>query len=64
MTVEEKTRVIEKAVLFSTPETLEKLFDDIGAVDNMNRALGLACHFRGVEWVKVLVKNGAVFKEG
>ena len=64
MTVEEKTRVIEKAVLFSTPETLEKLFDDIGAVDNMNRALGLACHFRGVEWVKVLVENGAVFKEG
>ena len=64
MTEGEKIRVIEKAVLFGTAETLDKLFDNIGAVKYMSRALGLACHFRGLEWVKVLVDKGASFKSG
>ena len=62
MTETAKTAVLEKAVLFSSPEELSLTCKKLGTVEKSSRALGFACHFRGVEWVKVLVDNGVVFR--
>lgn len=56
-----KREKLEYYTLFKSPEELDEICKQLGKVDMTARALGLACRFRGVEWVKVLVENGAHF---
>lgn len=56
-----KRENLEYYTLFKSPEELDGLMKRLGKFDLTARALGLACRFRGVEWVKVLVENGAHF---
>lgn len=58
---DEKTRILEKAVINETPEEVGRIFKELGAVDMNARALGIACRFCGVEAVKALVEEGATF---
>ena len=62
MTETEKILELERAVFFDTPEELDRTCKRLGSFDKRSRALGLACHFRGLEWVKVLVQNDVVFR--
>lgn len=62
MTDENKVAELERSILFDSPEELDKTCKRLGSIKHISRALGLACHFRGLEWVKVLVKNNAKFK--
>ena len=59
---EKKIIELERSVLFDTPEELDKTCKRLGDMYGTSRALGLACHFRGLDWVKMLVSNGFVFK--
>ena len=60
---EKKVIELERSVLCDTPEELDKVCKELGDMYGRSRALGLACHFRGLEWVKVLVGNGVGFKQ-
>ncbi len=62
MTETEKIRELEKSVFFDSPEELDRTCKQLGSIDKRSRALGLACHFRGLDWAKVLIQNGVVFK--
>ncbi|MDE6724757.1 MAG: hypothetical protein K2J79_04050, partial [Ruminiclostridium sp.] len=62
MTESLKTAKLERSVFFDSPEELEKTCKELDDVNKASRALGLACHFRGLEQAKVLVNNGVVFK--
>lgn len=64
MTETEKMTELERSVLLDTPEELDKTCKRLEIIDKSGRALGLACHFRGLDWAKVLVNNGAAFKNG
>lgn len=57
----EKFEALERAVLMDTPSELSRLNKEFGDVEFTARALGLACRYRGLETVKVLVENGASF---
>lgn len=57
----QKVDALEKAVLSCTPEELAKLYQEIGEVELSARALGYACRYKGLEYVRVLVENGASF---
>lgn len=62
MTEIDKMKELERSVFFDSPEELDKTCKRLGSFDKRSRALGLACGFRGLDQVKVLVKNGVVFK--
>lgn len=57
----EKRALLEEAVFTQSPEELSALYRQLGHVENSARALGLACRFRGLEYVTVLVEGGADF---
>lgn len=57
----DKRAVLEQAVLTKSPEEISILFQQLGQVENSARALGLACRFRGLEYVRALVEGGANF---
>lgn len=57
----EKIEKLETGVMQSAPSEVAKQYDEMGEVDFTARALGLACRFRGLEMVKVLVERGATF---
>ncbi|MDE6724644.1 MAG: hypothetical protein K2J79_03475 [Ruminiclostridium sp.] len=59
---ENKITELERSVFFDSPEELDETCKRLGDMYGKSRALGLACHFRGLDWVKVLVNNGIVFK--
>lgn len=61
MPQEDKTEILEKAVINNSPEEIDLLMKNLGSVEFSARALGLACRFRGIETVKMLAKNGASF---
>lgn len=61
MTEPDKIKELERSVFFDSPEELDKTCKRLGAMNKKSRALGLACHFRGLEWAKVLVKNNTAF---
>lgn len=58
----EKSEALEISVLRDTPKEIETEYKRLGSVEFSARALGLACRFRGLETVKVLVENGAEFR--
>ena len=53
---------LEYAVLTRTPWEVAELCKDLREGENSCRALGLACRYRGMEYVKALVENGATFR--
>jgi len=58
---EEKAARLQKAVINSCVEEISKLYDALGEVEMSAPALGLACRFRGLDVVKVLIQKGATF---
>ncbi len=56
-----KSAILEQAVLTQSPKEVAELYTQLGQVENTARILGLACRFCGLEYVKVLVENGANF---
>lgn len=59
---EEKSAILEQAVLTGSPEEAAMLYRQLGQVVNTARALGLACRFGGLGYVKALVEGGADFE--
>ncbi|MDE6622536.1 MAG: leucine-rich repeat domain-containing protein, partial [Lachnospiraceae bacterium] len=57
----DKRAVLEHAVLTKSPEEISAVYRKLGHVENSARALGLACRFRGLEYVEALVGGGADF---
>lgn len=58
----ENSPFLENMVLLDTPQELAAFCKLLRKDENSCRALGLACRFRGLEYVKALVENGANFK--
>lgn len=57
----QKPDILLEAVMTKTPSEAEKVYRLLGTVDFTAYALGLACRFRGLETVKMLIENGAKF---
>lgn len=57
----EKIEKLEMGVMQDAPAKVAEAFEQMGEVDFTARALGLACRYRGLEMVKVLVERGASF---
>ena len=53
---------LEWAVILRTPQEAASFCKNLREGENSCRALGLACRFRGLEYVKALVENGATFR--
>ncbi len=58
---ENKAEILESAVINGSSEEIVKTFKELGYIEMTARALGLACRFRGVEFVKTLTESGATF---
>lgn len=57
----QKLEMLENAVLTKSPKEVSVIFKQLGDLLNTSRALGLACRFRGLDYVKALVEGGANF---
>lgn len=57
----QKIERLEMSVIQDAPSEIAKVCREIGEVDFTARALGLACRYRGLDMVKVLVESGATF---
>lgn len=57
----QKIERLEMSVIQDPPAEVAKVCREIGEVDFTARALGLACRYRGLDMVKVLVERGATF---
>ena len=62
LTEEEKTERLEQAVISETPEEVKRIYKELGEVGFTAHALGIACLYRGLDMVKVLVECGASFR--
>lgn len=58
---EERVAQLQWAVINGTVQEIVEVYDALGYVEMSAPALGLACRFRGLEVVKVLVEKGATF---
>lgn len=58
----ENSPFLENMVLLGTPQEVAADCKLLRKDENSCRALGLACRFRGLEYVKALVENGANFR--
>lgn len=56
-----KVEQLEKCVLENDYEALKEVLDEYSDFEFMARALGLACRFRSLDMVKLLVEHGATF---
>lgn len=56
-----KLETLENAVLTKSPKEVSAIYKQLGDLLNTARALGLACRFKGLEYVKALVEGGANF---
>lgn len=56
-----KLETLENAVLTKSPQEISEIYKRLGDLMNTARALGLACRFRGLPYVKALVEGGASF---
>ncbi|MDE7477920.1 MAG: leucine-rich repeat domain-containing protein [Lachnospiraceae bacterium] len=61
MAPKEKAVALERAVISCSVEELSKIYGELGDVEMTAPALGIACRFRGLDVVKVLVEKGATF---
>ena len=57
----DKPNILLKAAMTKTVSETEKIYMSLGTVDFTAYALGLACRFRGLDMVRMLIKNGARF---
>ncbi|MDE6031465.1 MAG: leucine-rich repeat domain-containing protein, partial [Oscillospiraceae bacterium] len=57
----EKALALEKATLFKSAAEVSELYKELGEVKLSGAALGYACRYKGLEYVKALVENGANF---
>lgn len=57
----EKIEKLEMGVMQDAPSEVARLYTEMGELEFTARALGLACRYRGLEMVKVLVEHGASF---
>lgn len=57
----ERAKALEQAVINNSVEQISDIYDGLGFVEMSAPALGLACRFRGLEVVKLLVGKGATF---
>ena len=55
-------KALANAVLYETPQEVARLCKDLRDGENSCKALGTACRFLGLEYVKALAENGATFK--
>ncbi|MDE6725829.1 MAG: hypothetical protein K2J79_09520, partial [Ruminiclostridium sp.] len=62
MTEEEKTERLEQAVISETPQEVRRVYEELRKVEFTAHALGIACLYRGLDMVKVLVEHGADFR--
>lgn len=62
LTENEKTDRLEKAVISKAPEEIRSIYKELGEISFTAYALGLACLYRGIDTVKVLVECGADFR--
>ena len=53
----EKAAALERAVINCSVEELSKIYGELGDVEMTAPALGIACRFRGLDVVKVLVER-------
>ncbi|GEM_PF-1398857 len=58
----EKSHILANAVLTKSTGEVDALYKTLGYVENSSRALGFACRFCGLDYVRVLVENGATFR--
>lgn len=58
----QKVAELEYAVINSSARDIAEVCARVGRVELSARALGIACRYRGVECVKVLVESGASFE--
>lgn len=57
LSLAEKTEMLENAVIDCSPKEIAKLRAELGELEYTARALGIACRFRGVEFVRALVEG-------
>lgn len=62
LTLAEKSKALDNAATNCSPEEIKQICEELGEVEYSARALGIACRFRGVEYVKALVEGGANFR--
>ena len=62
LTQKEKVARLQHAVINCSVEELSAIYKELGTVEMTAPALGLACRFRGLDMVKALVEQGAVFR--
>lgn len=61
LTQEQKKEMLENAVLTKSAAETGKICKSLGKILFSARALGIACRFKGMDYVKALVENGADF---
>lgn len=61
LTQQQKTEMLENAVICRSAAETEEVCKSLGKILFSARALGIACRFKGIDYVKALVENGATF---
>ncbi len=61
LTQEQKKETLENAVLTKSAAETGEICKSLGKIHFSARALGIACRFKGMDYVKALVENGADF---
>lgn len=61
LTQEQKKETLENAVICKSAAETGEVCKSLGKIAFSARALGIACRFKGIEYVKALVENGADF---
>lgn len=56
-----KTLLFEKTLLAGSVEDIKNCYESIGMIEMSARSLGMACRFKGLEYVKALVEMGFTF---
>ena len=61
LTQEQKKETLENAVMCKSAAEAGEICKSFGKIHFSARALGIACRFKGIDYVKALVENGADF---
>ncbi|MDE7399677.1 MAG: leucine-rich repeat domain-containing protein [Oscillospiraceae bacterium] len=61
LTQEQKKETLEDAVMRKSAAEAGEICKSLGRIHFSARALGIACRFKGIDYVKALVENGADF---
>lgn len=61
LTQEQKKETLESAVMCKSAAETGEICKSLGKIHFSARSLGIACRFKGIDYVKALVENGATF---